>query len=319
MKVSKSFGFLSVQGVFKTGLIKSSAVLSLLALSCAVSIQPSWAENDEANLGSLYRDEFVNTTIRLPRPEPRQGDSQISISILELDGGTQVTLHAPNRWKQLAGKLLKSLKSTHEGYASSFGEIPQFKTALKLMDEDTFYRSTGAPSWTNALYYKGQILIPLGEKSASDFDNISRSIRHEYTHAVVNALSNGRCPGWLDEGLAQWAEGDENPALKPALVHYLRKNPPVSLSMLQNGFTRLETRIVPAAYAQSLYATNGLIETHGFNPIGAYLRGLGSGLSKNDAFKEAFQIDESAFEKDLSSRLTKWVRHAHRHEEHADS
>jgi hypothetical protein len=148
----------------------------------------------------------------------------------------------------------------------------------------------------------------MSTEGETDYDNLVRSIKHEYTHAVIHALSDGKCPGWLDEGLAQWAEGDENPALKPALSTWLRRNEVVSLKLLQGGFTKLETRMVAAAYAQSLYAAEYVINGFGFEKIKTYFEDLRSGTSKEDAFSGSFGISESSFERRLSGHLKTSLR-----------
>ena len=134
-----------------------------------------------------------------------------------------------------------------------------------------------------------------------------RSVKHEYTHAVINALSGGRCPGWLDEGLAQWAEGSVNPALEPALRKWLYFNPPIPLDLLQGGFTRLELPMVPPAYAQSLFAARSVIKTFGFPKISKYFKNLRKGKRKVSAFENSFDVDDSSFEKALGKSMKNWA------------
>ena len=173
------------------------------------------------------------------------------------------------------------------------------------MEEQAFYRRTGAPSWTNAMYYRGEIMIPLPSGKYIDLEETARAVTHEYTHAVIHALSNGKCPGWLDEGIAQWAEGTENPALRPALYRWLRKNPPVPLSLLQGGFTRLNSRMVPAAYAQSLIASSLIIDTYGFEKVTDFLSYLREGNAQALAFRRAFGISTGQFEQRLAQQLSR--------------
>jgi hypothetical protein len=103
-----------------------------------------------------------------------------------------------------------------------FGDIPKLNVQVHLMPEEEYYALTSAPEWTNAIFYEGEILIPV--RKTTSHESINRTIRHEFTHAVVDAMSDGKCPGWLDEGLAQWAEGEDNPALSPALLKWLGNN-----------------------------------------------------------------------------------------------
>ncbi len=226
---------------------------------------------------------------------------------MSLGGGSQLMLISPNQWFPLAEKLSGYLEKTHDQFAKLYGEIPAFQTTLRLIDAETFYKETGAPNWTNAMYYRGEITIPLSFDQEIEIDDLFRSVRHEYTHAVINALSAGRCPGWLDEGLAQWAEGTINPALEPSLRKWLYFNNPISLDMLQGGFTKLETRMVPPAYGQSLFAAKTVIHSFGFNQIQGYFKSLRSGDTKQSAFSKSFELSESGFEKALGKSLKRWA------------
>lgn len=237
-------------------------------------------------------------------------DSSISqklfLTPVDLKGGGRLTVISPTKWSDLNQELVGGLTETHERYRKLFGSLPPVQTEIRLLDDDAFFKATGAPRWTNAMYFRGQIMIPLSNDAPIDLENLKRSIRHEYTHAIINALSSGKCPGWLDEGLAQWAEGAANPILKKSLKRWLKSNPPVPLSMMQGGFTKLDQRIVPAAYAQSFYSTLILVRAYGFDKLAVFLRALGTGVDKSDAFFTAFNVSERAFEEGLKSALTSW-------------
>ena len=231
----------------------------------------------------------------------------INLAPLSLRGGSQLTLSSPEMWEPLAHRITTTLATAHDRFVNLFGEIPAFSTAVRLMDEDTFFATTGAPRWTNAMYYKDQIIIPLGSQASKDLENIYRAVRHEFTHAVIHALSAGRAPGWIDEGLAQWAEGPENPALQTALRDWLSENEAVPFRLLQGGFTKLDTRMVPAADAESLFATQALIQAYGFENIRLYFSSLRKGSSREASFLEAYKLSEAEFERRLKLGLNSWV------------
>jgi len=224
-----------------------------------------------------------------------------------LSNGTVITVLAPPEWSPIGTRLVNLLRQSHERFEELFGEIPAFVVTLRLLEEETFFLSTGAPRWTNALFYRGQIIIPLAATEEIDFENISRSVRHEYTHAVIHALTAGKAPGWIDEGLAQLAEGTENSALRPALYDYLRDNRPVAFELMQGGFTRLETKMVAAAYAQSLIASQALVETFGYGRIAQYFQRLRLGEEHEDAFVGVFGLKEAIFEDRFAKKLTRWA------------
>ncbi|MCB0334116.1 MAG: hypothetical protein KDD55_11490 [Bdellovibrionales bacterium] len=242
---------------------------------------------------------------------PRSSSARLRYAPLALPGGSQLTVISPEQWSPLADKLSGQLAHLHDYFSELFGPLPPFTTSIRLMDAQRFYQETGAPEWTNAMYYREQIIIPLVANEPVDLKNLNRSLRHEYAHAVVHALSDGRCPGWLDEGIAQWAEGKENPALRPALLNWLEVRNPVPLSLLQGGFTKLESDMVPAAYAQSLFAANTLITTYGFSKIREYFKALSAEKTKSKAFHWNFRLTEAHFESRLAEIMQQWA-HEHR-------
>jgi hypothetical protein len=233
-------------------------------------------------------------------------ESRLRFTPLNLSNGSKLTVISPTKWSDVTKQILKTLNDTHKEFTQLFTEIPAFSTSVRLMEETTFFELTGAPAWTNAMFFRGQIIIPLSSKKEIDLDNLIRSVKHEYTHAIMSSLSGGRLPGWLDEGIAQWFEGSESPGLRDALREWLKDHEPVSLSLLQGGFTKLNTEMVPAAYAQSLLATKALAEKFGFPAIGRFLILLREGVDKQSAFLTAFDMTQEAYERELGKALTTW-------------
>ena len=239
---------------------------------------------------------------------PADQDSSLRFTPLDLADGSKLTLISPSRWSDLAEELVVSLNRTHNEYTERFERIPAFSTAIRLMDEDAFYDLTGAPTWTNAMFFRGEIIIPLSNTKPIDIENLDRSVRHEFTHAILSSMSGGQIPGWLDEGVAQWAEGQEHPALRKALKSWLKHHEPVPLDRLQGGFTKLEPAMVPAAYAQSLLASKAMIKAFGFKRIGDYLSLLRKGVERPLAFESAFGLTLADFEEKLGDSLKTWAK-----------
>jgi hypothetical protein len=178
------------------------------------------------------------------------------------------------------------------------------------MEEDAFFKYTGAPTWTNALYIRGQVVIPINSHASLDLENITRSVKHEFIHAMISAASAGRTPGWIDEGLAQLTEGQEHPELRRSLHRWLERNQPVPLNLLQGGFTRLPATMVPPAYAQSLLAVRALLDTYGAKPLAKFFSILRTGSEAESAFTQSFGVSTHAFEQKLGVTLKQWaIRH----------
>jgi hypothetical protein len=279
-------------------LILLSLALIILLTSIPQQLFADTAPSQEKDSGSLFGS---------MQKEELKRQVRLRFAPVELQGGGSLTLVSPEEWAPVAERVSSALLRIHNFFADVFGPLPAFTTTLRLMDEQSFYELTGAPGWTNAMFYRGQIIIPLdGDLDAYEMDNLYRSLRHEYTHAVIHALSKGRCPGWLDEGIAQWIEGEENPALVPALRAWLRDRSPVTLNNLQGGFTVLQSEVVPVAYAQSLFMAQELITDSGFDHIRAYLNNLALGESPSTSFQNAFGVTLSAYEKNSAQKMHKW-------------
>jgi hypothetical protein len=258
------------------------------------------------NADDLSRSALLTSPSK-PRYIHSEPEAGLRFTPVTMADGSRLTLIAPNKWVEIADDITAELTNTHQQLASLLGAIPPFRSSVRLMDEPAFYELTGAPSWTNAMFFRGEIIIPLSTNGPIDLENLRRSVKHEYSHAVLSALSGGLIPGWLDEGLAQWIEGEENPALRNSLRSYLSTSEPVSLALLQGGFTKLTPRMVPAAYAQSLIAVQALLKAYGIDSIANYLRLLRDSVGKEAAFEAAFGVSEVTFESRLHDTLRVWA------------
>ncbi len=210
---------------------------------------------------------------------------------------------------QLAKSTLSVLDDTYEELSAQFQIKPQQKVIFRFLTPEEFRKHTGAPAWTSAMYLRGEVSIPVSKSKRPNPTELRRAIRHEYTHAVVAELSGRRCPAWLDEGLAQMMEGDVNPLLGPALRRWTQDNSEaMPLSWLQNGFMTLSENIVPAAYAESLFAARSLVKKLGYSAVLGYLSALREGVAEPQAFRQAFGISERQFERQLTKEMNAWAQ-----------
>ena len=208
--------------------------------------------------------------------------------------------------EQLATKAMSLLDDTHSELTRIFKSDTSGSIELKFLSPEEFTKHTGAPEWTSAMYLKDEISIPITPDSVKPKE-MHRAIRHEYVHAFIAKLSKYKCPAWLDEGLAQIIEGQANPILAPSLRHWASLNDIFALNDLKDGFTTMEDASVPAAYAQSYFATRMLIQTKGISAVTKYLRLLSRGKSSDRAFTVAFKQPQASFEKKLSRSIKRWA------------
>lgn len=206
----------------------------------------------------------------------------------------------------IASESIEILNQNFEELSRIFAAEPTKRVILRFLSPEEFHRQTGAPSWTSAMYFRGEITVPIVKGRGANRQQLKRALRHEYVHAIVAEISGNKAPAWIDEGLAQLIEGRPNPVLGPSLRRWLADDNAMPLEWLENGFTTLEDGVVPAAYAQSLFATRTLVNTYGFEAVRNYLAQLAEGESGTRAFELAFGISQERFEVQLSQQLIRW-------------
>lgn len=222
---------------------------------------------------------------------------------LVLKNESFVSVVTPANQQKVNKRLSVLLSKIHEQFSEISGQPLKITVGVKLLPQKTFFEETKAPLWTNAMFYKNEILVPVKNFKKIDWKNLSKTIRHEYTHAVTHALSNGACPAWIDEGLAQLVERSGNKILDKSLGIWLAKHKPISLVSLSHGFTKLDLKAVGPAYAQSKVAVAKLLERpDGLSELFKLIR-LTRILSVEQAFKLVYAQEFSEFEKELGQNL----------------
>ena len=132
-----------------------------------------------------------------------------------------------------------------------------------------------------------------------------RTLRHEYVHAVTAELSGSKCPAWVDEGLAQIFERSSETELRNVLSKWTKKNQFIPLSQLEKGFIALDHNFAAAAYAESFFAMQMLLREHDTNSLVDFFRVLQDGQTLNRAFRLAYASSLDSFENTLRNKIAK--------------
>lgn len=96
------------------------------------------------------------------------------------------------------------LREAWRAISRDFGVYPKDKTVVLLYNEDEYRYLSGSPAWVGG-HYDGKIRLP-AYKQKIDSEKLKKLVWHELTHYFVYVLSQGKCPKWLNEGLAQHEE-----------------------------------------------------------------------------------------------------------------
>jgi hypothetical protein len=172
------------------------------------------------------------------------------------------------RSERLERETLAALESWYRSYQIAFEIELDVPVNVLLYPQHLFHRSTGAPPWADGVYEQDAgIRIATGGVARLERD-LERVLAHELAHAFITRRSGGRAPRWLQEGLAQ-ALSLPPTATEAAAVHA----PAGSLATLD--------------YTGCLDFVQTLIRAHGVETLMEVLKGLGHGLTLEEAFAAA--------------------------------
>ena len=152
----------------------------------------------------------------------------------------------------------------------------------------TLFSDASLPQWAVACYDNGSIRLTYRPYSDSSLGVLYAVIRHEWAHLLIDLLAVGRCPNWLDEGLAQFVARPLMNSEKTHLQQASRDKHLLPLHLLQKPFRSLPEKQRRLAYLQSYAITKYLIQQFGFAALRDVLKHLGDEKSTNAAFQAGF-------------------------------
>jgi len=130
-------------------------------------------------------------------------------------------------------------------------------------------------------------------------------LRHEMTHSFIHSLTHGRCPTWLNEGIAQMEEPRSSGAFAAPLAQLFQQGRQVPLRYLEGSFMHFSPAQAQLAYAESLVAAEYLRSSYGMYALRHMLDLLNDGEDPETALRHSVQADYAEFERGLGSYLAK--------------
>ena len=204
--------------------------------------------------------------------------------------------------ESLRGQILATLDSEYDELVRELGIAPRNNIAVVLYTSQTFFDVTQAPSWTGAVN-DGKLRIPV-QGMTSVTPELARVLKHELAHSFINQLSGGRCPQWLNEGIAQLVE-PKPLAGGSRLAQIYKAQQEIPLNMLEGGFMNFSTAQATLAYAESLAAVQYINETNGMSDLQRILEKLGEGSSLEAALRAVLHSDYRELEQEIAEYLLK--------------
>ncbi|HXX00997.1 MAG TPA: tetratricopeptide repeat protein [Candidatus Acidoferrales bacterium] len=198
-------------------------------------------------------------------------------------------------------QLVAALESDYDDLSRDLGNPPRDSILVTLYTEQAFFDVTHAPTWSGAIN-DGKLRIPVSGLSTIT-PELARVLKHELAHSFINQLSGGRCPHWLNEGIAQLVEpknlGGDGHQL--ALLFKAQRNIP--LNVLEGSFMNFSGVEAYVAYAESLAAVSYINDSYGMSDIQRILQRISQGSSTEAALRATIHSDYGQLESDLAKYL----------------
>lgn len=206
----------------------------------------------------------------------------------------------------LAGDILSALEDAYSVVGRDLSLFPAMRIPVILYTRKDYRTVTAGPDWSGGMY-DGKIRLPVGGAEQLS-DQLKGVLYHEYTHVVVQELTHGNCPTWLNEGLAE-LEGRKifNHPLGE-LGKAAKQSQYIPFSKLEQGFTDLGTREAALAYQQSYALVNFMVSSYGWPKVSEILTYLGAGMKISDAVKKAL----GDFGLDYDAMIAEWTAYMKR-------
>jgi tetratricopeptide (TPR) repeat protein len=200
----------------------------------------------------------------------------------------------------LRNQLLETLESEYDDLVRQLGISPRNNIPVVLYTNQTFFDVTQAPSWSGAIN-DGKLRIPVHGLS-SVTPELARVLKHELAHSFINQLSAGRCPQWLNEGLAQLVE-PKALAKGSTLAALYGTQHEIPLNALEGSFVAFSPTQATLAYAESLAAVQFISETYGMSDLQRIVERLGQGSSTETALRAVIHSDYGELESEVGKYL----------------
>jgi tetratricopeptide (TPR) repeat protein len=198
-------------------------------------------------------------------------------------------------------QLLATLESDYHDLSREFGSEPRSSIQVVLYTNETFFDVTRAPAWTAALN-DGKLRIPLhGLNSVTG--ELARVLRHELAHSFINQITQGRCPHWLNEGIAQMLEPRGLGGRVALLARLFAAQREIPLNNLEGSFFSFSGPVALVAYDESLAAATYIRDRYSMTDLQRVLERIGQGQSAEAALRGVLHCDYGRLEDELRTYL----------------
>jgi len=204
----------------------------------------------------------------------------------------------------LRQQVQASLENSYDDLVRDLGILPKQNIAVLLYTNKAFFDVTEAPSWISALN-DGKLRIPV-QGLTGVTPELGRVLKHELAHSFINQVARGRCPQWLNEGLAQLVEPKQLSSSRGRhLAELFQAGRQIPLSSLERSFMGFSTLEAVLAYDESLAAADYIRDTYGISELRRILERIGEGNSAETALRATIHSGYADLEEQVGLHLSR--------------
>ncbi len=206
---------------------------------------------------------------------------------------------------ELASEVLRTLEAEFEEVSSTLNYVPPEPIGVILYTNQTFADITRVPNWVGALN-DGRMRVPV-EGLTSVTPELARVLKHELTHSFVGQKTGGRCPVWLQEGIAEYMEGKRSRAAAASLSAAFEQRMEFSLASYETSWMNLPKDTAATAYAWSLATVEAIVNEGGMTDLERILDRIAAASAPEDAIRAVLR---DSYE-DLMQSTVQYLRKAY--------
>jgi len=196
--------------------------------------------------------------------------------------------------RALASDVTRTLEEQFEELRNQFRYTPPEPIGVILYTQEAFRDVTGVPSWAGVVN-DGRIRVPVqGMETVSE--PLARSLKHELTHSFVFQKTSGRCPTWLQEGIAQWISGRRSSNAAALLVSMYQDGKEKSLRHMEGSWMKLSAAEAQFSYAWALAMVETIEADSGSDGLGRLLDAVRTESSMGAALLQALRTNYSSLD-----------------------
>jgi len=162
---------------------------------------------------------------------------------------------------------------------SFFGWYPDDIIDIMVYSPKEYQTYTITPHWSQGAY-DGKIRLKINEQI--NYSQLKELIFHEYAHLAIASITKGRCPTWLNEGIAQYFAEQKVITNKSSTVLNYKDFP--------NNWDDLDENTIKNLYQESYRLVATLINKTDEFVIQSILNLLGKNISLDTAIDEAVSV-----------------------------